>query len=58
MTTCSECKFYDEKTSRKDAAEIDNGVVRARGKCRRHAPQIGKWPQVYADDWCGEYERA
>ena len=56
MTTCSECKFYDEKTSRKDAE--NSSLVHAKGQCRRYAPQIGTWPMVRSDDWCGEYEPA
>lgn len=26
------------------------------GRCRRHAPTLGGWPVVFADDWCGDHK--
>ncbi len=26
------------------------------GRCRRHAPTMGGYPVVYADDWCGDHK--
>jgi len=46
--TCERCQFFDA------APEADT--------CRRHAPQPGidvqgywQWPNVEAQDWCGEW---
>lgn len=26
------------------------------GRCRRHAPELGGWPAVFEDDWCGDHK--
>lgn len=49
---CKNCRFM-------------KGDVGTRLDCRRHAPissektngvySQGVWPQVYADDWCGDF---
>ncbi len=52
---CEDCKYFDF---------FDEGI----GLCRRNAPRFnrslvngetdGNWPpEVYTDEWCGEYEK-
>ena len=26
------------------------------GRCRRHAPELGGWPVVFVNDWCGDHK--
>jgi len=26
------------------------------GRCRRHAPTLGGYPAVFAQDWCGDHK--
>ena len=57
MTTCNDCKYYSEVTSREVAGKAAP-LVHAKGQCRRYAPQLGTWPMVRSDDWCGDHARA
>jgi len=45
---CRDCRFFDD---------YENGYS---GRCRRHAPIVGKdrstWPDVGRGDWCGDHE--
>lgn len=41
---CASCMWW----VRKGTSEL--------GRCRRHAPQLGGWPAVYAHDWCGDHK--
>ncbi len=38
------CMFYKAKES-------------AVGRCRKNAPTINGWPDVSANDWCGQHKR-
>jgi hypothetical protein len=42
---CQTCTYY---APRPDGA--------ASGQCRIHPPKAGGWPEVRADEWCGEHE--
>ena len=26
------------------------------GRCRKHAPTLGGYPVVFAEDWCGDHK--
>ena len=49
--TCEDCHYFE-------ADKEDESI----GVCRRYPPmlatdeQIGFWPTVDIDDWCGEYK--
>lgn len=57
---CENCRFF----------AFDHGDRVNNGQCRRRAPQADgmsvdrgygvettrRWPKVYKDEWCGEYE--
>lgn len=49
---CTTCMFFVKKESDR-AADNERGVI---GRCRRHAPELGGWPAVYAMDWCGDHK--
>ena len=41
---CASCRYYSPK---------DDDM----GRCRRHAPTMGGYPVVYAEeDWCGDHK--
>lgn len=41
---CATCRFFSPK---------DGNI----GRCRRHSPEMGGYPVVYADsDWCGDHK--
>ena len=42
---CQGCMYYVEKHPSP-----------AIGRCRRHAPTMGGWPAVFANDWCGDHK--
>ena len=51
---CGNCRFWQE---------FLKGPVVPRGQCRRYPPARGTrgwtaWPEVEADDWCGEHVAA
>lgn len=53
---CVHCKFYDEQV----ASNVSERLV-GWGDCRRNPPIVtdherGKWPEVTAIDWCGEFK--
>lgn len=45
---CATCMWFVLKAAMKQP----NVLV---GRCRRHAPTMGGYPVVYADDWCGDH---
>lgn len=61
---CSTCAFYDPNYV------ADDGL--SEGKCRFLSPvvssspgetsgglsPVGEWPNVYADDWCGQWKHS
>jgi len=51
---CSLCRFFLPRADwLADDGEPD-------GRCRKGRPSLEgaqRWPSVYVDDWCGEFER-
>ena len=45
---CRTCMWYVDK----EQAQTDQG------RCRRHAPAMGGYPVVVANDWCGDHRLA
>lgn len=60
MSSCADCKFFIANPAAQDQ--------RVAGDCRRNAPvpiydqqfggNVGTWPRVPIDGWCGEYQPA
>jgi len=48
---CSTCMWYVPK----EPAE-DGEIVKAIGRCRRHAPCMSGYPVVFPTDWCGDHK--
>jgi hypothetical protein len=46
---CSRCKHYQA------AIGLASGLPIGNGTCRRNPPREAGWPEVYGDDWCGEF---
>ena len=40
---CGFCMWFVEKTP-------------PLGRCRRRAPELGGWPAVFVQDWCGDHK--
>lgn len=68
-STCASCAYFSPARSKLHGPLSPDGTcitVWDTSKCRRRPPsppqvdangcQVGGWPQVEADDWCGEYE--
>lgn len=52
---CGTCMWYVEK-ARDPATDAEHGPpANPLGRCRRHAPTMGGYPAVFANDWCGDH---
>lgn len=59
---CANCKYCHAET----VTDEFDGTTNKSHHCRRYAPRMicgvgvnyadWEWPQVKADDWCGEYQ--
>ena len=45
---CESCMWYVPKKVDEQPTII--------GRCRRRAPELGGWPAVFVDDWCGDHK--
>lgn len=45
---CKTCMWFCPKKSQTSTKLV--------GRCRRHAPTMGGYPVVFADDWCGDHK--
>jgi hypothetical protein len=48
---CNTCMFFVVKEN-----NLPEASDRPLGRCRRHAPTMGGYPAVYANDWCGDHK--
>lgn len=49
---CGKCMYWVEKP----LSKLATPDVVPIGRCRRRAPELGGWPAVYANDWCGDHK--
>lgn len=57
---CKTCMWFAPKVvsdERKAELGFSPGALKLFdvGRCRRHAPSMGGYPVVYANDWCGDH---
>ena len=45
---CCTCMWFVPKT--------DETIMKAIGRCRKHAPTMDGFPAVYTTDWCGDHK--
>lgn len=55
---CGNCNWFRKGLVRQ--TEMSTGRTFESGVCRRNAPSMNKhgatvWPDVWSDDWCGEF---
>ncbi len=52
---CQTCQYYSAQ--HEEAAGVDAaGMLRYKGRCRRHAPTLTGYPVVFPLDWCGDHK--
>lgn len=64
LTTCGECRFYSPGVFDLDASRLaEKGLDSSfYGECRlsppiRHRNELGSFPLVHSEGWCGKAER-
>lgn len=54
---CRSCMWWALKSITVEKVEGSEGRRKTvLGRCRRHAPTLGGFPAVFADDWCGDHK--
>ena len=49
---CDKCRFSEFSVTNNELIEGAEAI----GRCRKSVPTLdGKWPEVLASDWCGEF---